>query len=206
MLKHTRTLFFVEVILLLLTGCVTKPSVSTYIPADFQVLSVKEYYLEAQSSATNWQENAYLHRVSQVAYLHKKPETLSITYFFLSKSYPEKIYSYRITISDNGTQKIEEDSDILNTPRPFGLEILPEQLPFDSLDALKIMYDALGEDFFESCKTPSPWYTSVSLSQKTFAKSEGPLTWSASFSCDKPESMSAIFIDAYTGEVIEVRR
>jgi hypothetical protein len=93
----------------------------------------------------------------------------------------------------------------LSEPRTTGLEINPEQLPYDSMEALKIMYNSLGEEFNQDCKSWD-WPLPLILEQRMLSLGEGELTWKMSFSCNVPENMEAIFIDAKTGEVVEIRK
>jgi len=188
----------------LLSGCIKTESpklINNY--TDFQVLSVKEYYPDAKAAAAEWQNDAYLYRVSLTVFPREGFSTLLASYFFRSNAYPEKYFIHKIVVGPTiETERIIGD---LSEPRVTGLEINPEQLPYDSTEALKIMYNALGQEFNKDCKSWD-WPLSLILEQRMLGLGEGELTWKMSFSCNVPEDWESIFIDANTSEVLEIRQ
>jgi hypothetical protein len=170
---------------------------------EYQVLSVQELFPDAFASAQKWMDDAYLNSVSQFFAPATDTDVIFVSFTFRSHTFPNKYFSYDYTI--RGSIETEQWEGEFEISRPSGIEINPETLPFDSLEAFKIMYDELGKDFYQHCQQES-WPLVLTLEQWPPTSGNGELTWNISFSCNVPEKMNAIFIDAKSGEVLEIRK
>ena len=197
-------LLFCGMVSVLLSGCIkTEHPTSINNFTDFQVFSVKELYPEALASAKKWMNDAYLHRVS-VDVSPKTTNLESLFVFFTFRTYTSqtKYFSYEYIFGEGIEVKQQEGE--FSVPRPHGIELHPITLPIDSPEAFKIMYNELGRNFYQRCKR-GEWPLFLSLEQELPSLGEGELVWKISFLCDEPEDNVAIFINAKTGEILEIR-
>jgi hypothetical protein len=194
----------ITIVILLLPSCIlSKSNPPVKDRTGFRVLSVKELYPQAEETAREWQEDAYLYRVMLDVYPEINSSTITATFFFRSYAFPDTYYFNRFIMSD--ITVIKQHQGIFKETPPHGLEIHPETLPFDSFEALGFMYDEFGKDFYKDCRV-GRWPLFLKLEQRIPALAEGELAWSMSYNCLAPEEFAAIFIKADTGEVLEIRK
>jgi hypothetical protein len=205
--KHYKILIYFQwllivLIMLILLGCDRVES-TTLVSENTkpQVLSVTELYPQAEKAALEWQEDAYLANVILDVFPASKTSSSSADFIFRSHTFPEIYFSYNYTV--NKTTKISQSEGKYPTPRPPDLEINPETLPFDSLDAINIMYDGLGKEIYSDCNSGT-WPDLLRLEHRIPGLVE--TTWGISFTCTSPQNWGAIIISAETGEVLEIRK
>lgn len=174
----------------------------TFDCTELKILSVKEAYAQVDYVAKKWDKDAYLEEVLLYLYPKTDKSTLLATFGYRSLSSPFKAVSFDyIARSDIEIEQREfslEDSE----PPVFRLDLVILQL--DSLDALKIMCEQLGNEFYKTCKV-GHWPLPMTL-KYGFPGISKEEVWVMSFACDKPEKGAAIIINATSGEVLEIRQ
>ncbi|HAV78090.1 MAG TPA: hypothetical protein DCX53_12140, partial [Anaerolineae bacterium] len=136
--------------------------------------------------------------------LYPKTDNVPVraTFRYHSYSSPDKVISFDYMVRENveieSRERNYENSENLDP----GLD--PDVLSLDSDEALKIMYEQLGDEFFRDCQVGS-WPLIMNL-EYGFPNVSEDEVWSLTFACDKPEKGAAIIISANTGEVLEIRR
>jgi hypothetical protein len=168
---------------------------------EFQVLSIKELYPQAKKAALEWQEDAYLDMITLNVFPKTENFRSSAYFTFRSHTFPEIYFGYDYI--ENSTIEINQSEGEYPMLQPPDLEINPDVLPFDSLDAVKIMYEELGKEIYTNCSIGS-WPALLGLEHR-IPDLEEP-TWSISFTCTSPQNWGAIIINAETGEVLEIRK
>ena len=180
----------------------TKRAINEF--TDFQVLPERDLYPNAKKAALEWQEDAYLDMITLNVFPKTEKFSSSATFFFRSYEYPESYFTYRYTENtESGVGEVSQWTGEFTNPKPPSLEIDLENLPIDSFEALKIMYDELGKEIYSDCSIVS-WPHYLGLEQRIPGLNE--LTWSMSFTCATPQIGGAIIISAETGEVLEIRQ
>jgi len=168
---------------------------------EISVLSMKELYPQALSIAREWNPNAFLSRASfsiQGSFSTIRPRA---TFTFWGSSTTS---NYGLNVYIRGASpdcEIDTDEAELPPERPLAEPIDPDELPFDSGDALELILNNGAGDFLRA-HPYQPWPPDLILERSGSYFSEGPLRWRAYFTGEDIHDTEYFMIDAYTGEFL----
>jgi len=184
-----------------LAGC--KPDPSVLNPSEFKVLSIKDYYPEAQTAAKAWNSAAYLTEIVAAYGLRNNDQPLNIHFRFRTKEEPRMWFL--VSIRSSSTQfEIHEESgeysedDVPTLPQDFEIN----SVPVDSLGALEIANKSGGGEFLAAHQDLHQMPLAI-LAREPVLYGIGELQWTVIFTAESLKSIH-VTIDANTAEVLEV--
>jgi hypothetical protein len=169
--------------------------------AEISVLSMKELYPQALSIARDWHPDAFLSRASFSIQGFSSTDHPRASFTFWG---PSTIVNYGLNVYIRElSQGLEIDTDEGEFPpeRPLAEAIDPDELPFDSLDALELILTNGGREFLRAHPS-QPWPPDLILERSGSYLSAGPLRWRAFFKGVDIYETKHFMIDAYTGEFL----
>ena len=194
-------LLVICVILLVFSGCSGERKVQITLE-DIRIMSIQDGYPLALEKALEWNSDAYLVNIDLRFQLQSDTKPLKSTYDFQSRNDPTIWLIVYVRELPSG-YPIDTSPGEFNEPRPYSVEIIPDDLPFDETEALRLAFGYGGNDFFERFSSPS-WPLWISLRER-FPLGSGELAWVVCFSDDINRGIMFIYIDPETGEWLEIR-
>jgi hypothetical protein len=162
---------------------------------------MKELYPQALSIARDWHPDAFLSSASFSIQGFSSTSRPLATFTFWGSS--SAVNSWlNVFIWGLPTElEISMDEGEFPPERPLAEAIDPDELPFDSLDALEHILNNGAREFLHAHPS-QPWPPDLILERSGSYLSEGPLRWRAIFKGDSILETKHFMIDAYTGEFL----
>jgi hypothetical protein len=168
---------------------------------EISVLSMKELYPRALSIARDWHSDAFLFWASFSIQGVSSTDHPRAAFTFLGPS--AKVNNGLNVYIRGASPDSAIDTDEFEFPpeRPLAEPIDPEELPFDSGDALELILSSGAAEFLRAHPN-QPWPPDLILERSGSCFSEGPLRWRAYFTGEDIHDTEYFMIDAYTGEFL----
>ncbi len=171
-------------------------------PVELSVLSLKDLYPEALSIAKEWQSNAFLMGADFTVMDSQNAVRIRAAFFFWGSSSDSRRWLNVYILETSPNLEIETDEGEFPPDRPLPEPIDPNELPFDSVDALETILDCGAAELLREHPN-QPWPPGLILERSGPWLTEGPLIWRAYFTGEDIHDAEYFIIDAYTGELLE---
>jgi hypothetical protein len=183
------------------SACKTNALPTPINPVDLDVLSVRDYWLQALEIAQEWHPDAYVRGVDVDVPLLARPSSVlqnypGVRFSFYSRS--EDYITFVVSCSAERCDSLEIEQGA-GYPLMHCMPMSLDDFVLDSKDAVAVGLQHGGDDYMSS----STAYVVLKLHRGS-PSCTGEVQWSISFAEPSGKGFD-IFVDATSGEVIEIR-